>query len=103
MAPLIMKDGVSQELIIEYLKSKNIGSRTIYSLLSYQQPCYQDLSKWPLSRVINYPDYSKDKCSAAEKIAKQHFELPMVTSLTKENVEYIAETLKQYFQLNTTK
>ena len=97
MAPLIQKEGISQEQIIEYLKSKNIGSRTIYSLLSYQQPCYQDLSNWPLSRVINYPDYSKVRCLISENIAKRHFELPMVTSLTEENLEYITETLKQYF------
>ncbi len=97
MAPLIQKEGVSQEQIIEYLKSKKIGSRKIYAILAYQQPCYQDLSKWPLSRVIEYPNYSKVKCSVAENIAKRHFELPMVTSLTEENVDYIAETLKQYF------
>ncbi|MHA1201555.1 MAG: DegT/DnrJ/EryC1/StrS family aminotransferase [Candidatus Heimdallarchaeaceae archaeon] len=97
MAPLIQKEGVSQEQIIAYLKSKKIGSRTIYSVLAYQQPCYQDLSKWSLSRVIEYPDYSKVKCSIAENIAKRHFELPMVTSLTEENVDYIVETLKQYF------
>ncbi len=97
LAPLIQKEGITREQIIEYLKSKNIGSRTIYSLLSYQQPCYQDLSNWPLSRVIEYPDYSEVKCTVAENIAKRHFELPMVTSLTEENLEYIAETLKQYF------
>ncbi len=98
MAPLLVKEGISQEQIIEHLKSKNIGSRAFYTMLCYQQPCYKELSKWHLSRVIEYPDYSEVKCSNAESIAKLHFELPMVTSLSDENINYIIETLHDFFE-----
>jgi perosamine synthetase len=97
MAPCIIKDNVSQNQIIEYLKSHNIGSRTIYTVLSYQQPSYQNLSNWHLSRVIEYPDYRTVSCPNAEFISKRHFELPMVTSLTDENMEYIFEKIEQFF------
>ncbi len=97
MAPIIQKEGVTQQQIIEYLKSKNVGSRTIYSILSYQQPCYKDLSNWHLSRVIDYPDYSKTTCPNAEFIAQNHFELPMVTSLTDESLDYVVSTLREFF------
>lgn len=97
MAPLIMNESISQDKLIEFLKSKNIGSRTFYSMLSYQQPCYQDLSNWLLSRVIEYPDYSKVKCPNAEFISQRHFELPMVTSLTDENIDYIVQTIGKFF------
>ncbi|MHA2309135.1 MAG: DegT/DnrJ/EryC1/StrS family aminotransferase [Candidatus Heimdallarchaeaceae archaeon] len=98
MAPFIMKEDITQEQIIEYLKSNNIGSRSIYSVLSYQQPSYQDLSKWHLSKVIEYPEYSSVSCPNAELIAKRHFELPMVTSLTDENINYIIEKLQSFFE-----
>jgi len=100
MAPLVLKEGITQQQIIDYLKSKNIGSRSIYSVLSYQQPCYQDMSKWHLSKVIDYPDYSNYKCINAENIASKHFELPMVTSLIDENISYIVDTLREFLEEN---
>ena len=100
MAPLVIKKEIRQEQIIEYLKSKNIGSRSIYSILSYQQPAYLDLSKWHLSQVIDYPDYSRTSCPNAEYIATKHFELPMVTSLTDDSIEYIVEKLQEFFRTN---
>ena len=97
MAPVIQKEGIKQQQIIDYLKSNNISSRTIYQVLSYQQPCYTDLSNWQFSRIINYPDYSKTKCPNAEFIAQNHFEIPMVTSLTDESIDYIINTLREFF------
>ncbi len=97
MAPIIQKEGIEQQQIIDYLKSKNVGSRAIYSVLSYQQPCYTDLSNWLLSRVIDYPDYSKVRCPNAEFIAKNHFEIPMVTSLNDESIDYVISTLREFF------
>jgi len=98
MAPIITKDNIAQQQIIDYLKSKNIGSRTIYKMLSYQQPCYTDLSNWHLARVIEYPDYTKVKCPNAEFIANHHFEIPMVTSLTDESIDHVVSTLREFFE-----
>ena len=96
-APIIKEPDIQPKEVIEYLKSHEIGSRTIYSVLSYQQPCYKNIELWHMSKVVSYPDYSKMKCENAEYLATHHFELPMVTSLTEENIYYIVETLNKFF------
>ena len=93
-APLIIKKDITPQMIISYLKKKNIVSRTIYSILSYQQPCYINISDWIFAKVVNYPDYSKVSCPNAEYIATHHFELPMVSTLSDENIYYIVDSLK---------
>ena len=100
MAPVIRNETVTPQDVIEFLKSKQIGSRTIYSILSYEQPCYQDLSSWAFSRVIDYPDYSQVSSPNAEYIARHHFELPMVSSLSDENIHYIVENVLDFFETN---
>ena len=98
MAPTIIDKAKKNSDLIAYLKEKGIYSRTIYSVLSYQQPCYLDLSNWHFSRVIDYPDYSKFTCPNAEFIANNHFEIPMVSSLTDENINYIVDTIASFFK-----
>ncbi|MHA1303725.1 MAG: DegT/DnrJ/EryC1/StrS family aminotransferase [Candidatus Heimdallarchaeaceae archaeon] len=98
LAPVILNESIKPQEVIDYLKSKGISSRTIYSTLSYQQPCYLDLSNWHMSRVIDYPDYSKVSCPNAEFLARKHFEIPMVSTLTDENITYIVETLNSFFE-----
>ncbi len=97
MAPVIVNEKVKPTDVIEYLKSKDISSRTIYSTLSYQQPCYKDLSNWHMSRVVDYPDYSKVSCPNAEFLAKKHFELPMVSTMTDDEIYYIVDALNEFF------
>ena len=98
MAPVIQNESITPHDVIAFLKANQIGSRTIYSILSYEQPAYQDLASWPLSRVIDYPDYSQVSCPNAEKIARHHFELPMVSSLTDENIQYIVDNVLNFFE-----
>ena len=86
--------------MIDYLKSKKISSRTIYSRLAYQQSCYENISNWHMARVVDYPDYSKVNCPNAEWVAQNHFEIPMVSSLTDEQVNYIAENIIEFFKIN---
>ncbi|MHA1720706.1 MAG: DegT/DnrJ/EryC1/StrS family aminotransferase [Promethearchaeota archaeon] len=95
-APVITKKGSTPQKVISYLKKKNIASRTIYSILSYQQPCYTNISDWIFAKVVDYPDYSKVSCPNAEYIASHHFELPMVSTLTDENIYYIVNALKSF-------
>ncbi len=95
-APVITKKDITPQKVISYLKKKNISSRTIYSILSYQQPCYTNISDWIFAKIVNYPDYSKVSCPNAEYIASHHFELPMVSTLSDENVYYIVDSLKYF-------
>ena len=98
MAPVLKSTKKTPQDVIEYLRSKNISSRTIYSLLSYEQPCYQNIADWIMARVVKYPDYSKCKCPNAEYIAKNHFEIPMVSTLSDENIHFIVDALKDFFK-----
>jgi perosamine synthetase len=95
-APVITKKDITPQKVISYLKTKNIASRTIYSILSYQQPCYTNISDWIFAKIVNYPDYSKVSCPNAEYIATHHFELPMVSTLSDENIYYIVDSLKSF-------
>jgi len=97
-APLILKEGFTPEKIIQLLKTKDISSRTIYNILNYEQPAYKNIQTWPLSRVVQYPDYTSVRCPNAEFIARHHFELPMVTSLTDENITFIVDTLLDFLE-----
>ena len=51
-----------------------------------------------MSRVINYPDYSKVSCTNSEYSARNHFEIPMVSTLTDEKIRYIAQTLREFLK-----
>ncbi|MHA1415399.1 MAG: DegT/DnrJ/EryC1/StrS family aminotransferase [Candidatus Heimdallarchaeaceae archaeon] len=98
MTPIILNEKVKTEEIISYLKENGISSRTIYSILSYEQPSYTDLSNWHMSRVVNYPDYSKVSCPNAEFLARNHFEIPMVSTLSDEEITFIVEKINDFFK-----
>lgn len=97
-APLNLNPKTSPENVISYLKSVGISSRTIYNELAYQQPAYLNIKDWIFSRVVSYPDYSMVKCPNAEFVAKNHFELPMVSTLSDEDIKYIVDHLVSYYQ-----
>lgn len=96
-APIIKHPHTKPEELIQYLKDNGVASRTIYSVLNYQQPSYQNIDQWLMARVVDYPDYSKVKCENAEYLATHHLELPMVTSLTEENIQYIVDVINKFF------
>ncbi|QEE15390.1 DegT/DnrJ/EryC1/StrS family aminotransferase [Promethearchaeum syntrophicum] len=95
-APVITKKEITPQKVISYLKEKNIASRTIYSILSYQQPCYLNILDWIFAKTVKYPDYSKVSCPNAEYVSTHHFELPMVSTLSDENIYYIVDSLKSF-------
>ncbi|MHA1777611.1 MAG: hypothetical protein DRO88_01145 [Promethearchaeia archaeon] len=97
MAPVIKNSLSTPKDLISYLKTHHISSRTIYSILSYEQPAYRNIHEYHMARVVDYPDYSKTKCPNAEYIARHHFEIPMVSSMTDEQIYFVAETLLNYF------
>lgn len=97
-SPIIRNCDKKPQEIISILKEHNIASRTIYSVLNYEQPAYRNINDFHLARVINYPDYSKFKCPNAEYLARNHFELPMVSSLTDEQINYIIDKVKSFFE-----
>ncbi|MHA1611579.1 MAG: DegT/DnrJ/EryC1/StrS family aminotransferase [Promethearchaeota archaeon] len=98
LAPVINDHKIHPTDIINDLKSNQISSRTIYSILSYEQPAYKNIDQYLMARVVDYPDYSKVQCPNAEYIARHHFELPMVSSLTDDQIHYVFDTVMEYFR-----
>ena len=82
--------------LIEFLKKKNILSRRIYSTLAYEQPAYQNINEWRWAKVINYPDYSKVKTPIAKDVATTHMEIPVVPTLTNEEIEHVINSLYEW-------
>ncbi|MHA1519952.1 MAG: DegT/DnrJ/EryC1/StrS family aminotransferase [Promethearchaeota archaeon] len=98
LAPVINDHKIHPTDIINDLKSNHISSRTIYSILSYEQPAYKNIDQYLMARVVDYPDYSKVQCPNAEYIARHHFELPMVSSLTDDQIHHVFDTVMEYFR-----
>ncbi len=83
---------------IKKLKERNILARPIYSKLSYQQESMHNLSSWRWSKFVNYPNYSTIDLPIAQSIAINHFEIPVVPSITDEEREHIGNTIIEIFK-----
>ncbi len=84
--------------VIEELKANDIGSRQIYDIPSYKQPAYIDLNKYYYwSKFVKFPDYSKVSCPIAERIGKDHFEIPINPGVNEENMQHIVATIRKIF------
>jgi perosamine synthetase len=93
------KDDLSAEKVIEQLKVNDIGSRQIYAVPSYKQPAYEKINDYYYwAKFVNFPDYSKVSCPIAERIGRTHFEIPIVPSVTEEQMNYIIETIREIFE-----
>lgn len=82
---------------IAKFKEADILARPIYNKLSYQQENFKNIETWRWARVIDYPDYNKVKLPIAEAIALNHFEIPVVPSLTDEEREKVATSIRNIF------
>ncbi|MCY3411370.1 MAG: DegT/DnrJ/EryC1/StrS family aminotransferase [Candidatus Heimdallarchaeota archaeon] len=83
---------------ITKLNERGILARPIYNTLSYQQESFKNLSHWRWSKFLEFPDYAKTSCPIAESIAINHFEIPVVPSLSKEEIELVEQSLVDIFQ-----
>lgn len=69
----------------EYLANKGIGTAIYYPLPLHLQECYKDLGY----REGDFPE--------AEKASKEVIALPMWPELTNEEVDYIIESIREFF------
>ncbi len=83
---------------VSRLRQLGILARPIYSTLSYQQESFKDLSNWRWSNYVEYPNYSNVVCPVSESIAINHFEIPIVPSLTNEEIESVKSALVEIFK-----
>jgi perosamine synthetase len=91
-------DNYTVKDIVNYLREHGIGSRPIYSTPAYKQPAYQSLQKdWKWGKYLQYPNYSDMKLPVTEKLAKTHFEIPVNQVVTEDDVKYVYQKIKEYF------
>ncbi|MHA2248539.1 MAG: DegT/DnrJ/EryC1/StrS family aminotransferase [Candidatus Hodarchaeales archaeon] len=97
-APVITHPDLQVEKVIDDLKSKGIASRQIYSMPCHQQPTYlEGIKEWRWSKYVNYPDYSTVKLPVTERIASNHFEIPIHTGVSEKEIIYIQNALSEIF------
>ena len=68
-----------------YLTKKNIGNRIYYPVPLHLQECYETLG------------YHKGDFPVAEQAAKEVLSLPIYPELTPDQLTYVADTIKQFF------
>ncbi len=66
----------------EYLLNNNIETGIHYPKPVYKQPCYKKL---------------RSNCPVAEKYSKEVLSLPMFPGLKKDNTEFVAKRIKEFF------
>jgi dTDP-4-amino-4,6-dideoxygalactose transaminase len=74
----------SSKKIIDYLRSKGIDSRVFYPVPLHLQKCFK------------YLGYKKGDFPESEKAAVQTFTLPIYPELTKEEKDYIIQSVKEF-------
>jgi perosamine synthetase len=97
-APVVNDQKIKVEKIIRELNERGIASRQIYSIPCHQQPTYlEGLKEWRWSKFVKYPDYSDIKLPVTERIAFNHFEVPIHTGITEKELTYIQDALTDFF------
>ncbi len=97
-APVITHPDFPVKNVIKNLKAKGIASRQIYSLPCHQQQTYlEGIKEWRWTKFVNYPDYSKVKLPVTERIASNHFEIPIHTGVTEKETDLIKNALSEIF------
>ncbi|MHA2251681.1 MAG: DegT/DnrJ/EryC1/StrS family aminotransferase [Candidatus Kariarchaeaceae archaeon] len=88
---------IKPEEAIQKLNKFGVMARPIYSTLSYQQITFKTINNWRWAKFVKYPDYTLIKNPIAEAIALNHFEIPVVPSLSKDEIDTVAQALTSVF------
>ena len=82
---------------IAKFKEHQVLARPIYSTLSYQQESFKNINSWRWAKFVDYPDYSGLNLPVSEAIGTNHFEIPVVPSLTTEEREHVGQAIIDIF------
>jgi len=77
------KNNVSRDSIMNHLKEKGIDSRVFYPLPLHLQPCF------------DYLRYKKGDFPESERAAEEVFSLPVYPELTREQMDYVIDSVKE--------
>lgn len=78
----------NRERLQEYLQQKEIATGLHYPIPLHLQPCFA------------YLGYKEGAFPRAEKSAKQILSLPMYPELTKEHMDFVANTIREFYTSN---
>jgi dTDP-4-amino-4,6-dideoxygalactose transaminase len=82
---LKLEKGVNRDDFKEYLKSEGIPSMVYYPVPMHLQEAFND------------GEYSEGDFPVSEELCRSVLSIPMHTELDEEQLNYITETIKQYF------
>jgi len=68
------------------LTQHGVGNKIYYPVPLHLQECYQELG------------YRKGRLPVSEKAAKEVLSIPIYSELTSEQIAYVVETIKEFFQ-----
>ena len=74
----------SRERLMEYLQANGVGSAVHYPKAVYEHPLYQGLG------------YGNVRCPVSEELSRRVMSLPVHPSLSRDDIEYIAETVNNF-------
>ncbi len=90
----VQDSALSINKIIDELKKRNIYARRVYDVPCHHQPAYQNIKNWRWAKYVNYPDYKSLSLPITEKIAQNHFEVPIHPGISEETMVLISENTK---------
>lgn len=99
LAPYLTSSKLNVSTIISKLRKRGIMARPIYDIPVYKQPAYKNIHLWRWAQVgIKYPDYNSISLPITELIAKNHFEIPVHPGITKDDADYVIQSIREILQ-----
>ncbi len=92
--PRVVSGDMTRDDIINKLREKDIGARTVYALPCHRQDTYLNIQNWRWAKYVSYPDYSALNLPNSELVGNTHFDIPIHPSITKEEMNHIEDSIR---------